>query len=64
MSIETDKNVVRRAQTDQTRTGKALKRSLTFAMAETRLAAANWFWSDEHRDFVHVAEPEAEVTKA
>ena len=47
MSLETDKAVVRRAYTDPTPIGKGLLRSLTFEMAETRLAAANWFWSDE-----------------
>ncbi len=56
MSIETDKSVVRRGHTDQSKVGKALRRSLTFEMAETRLASANWFWSDEKQDFVHVAE--------
>ena len=61
MTIENDKTLVRRAQTDRTLTGKALLESLTFEMAETRLAAANWFWSDEKQEFVHVAEPSAEM---
>ena len=60
MSIETDKNLVRRAQTDSSRNGKALKQSITFQMAETRLAATNWFWSSDKQDFVHVAEPDAD----
>ena len=60
MSMDTDKKLVRRAHTDRTPTGNALLKSLTFEMAETRLAAANWFWSDEKQDFVHVAEPSAE----
>lgn len=56
MSMDTDKKLVRRAHTGRTATGKALLKSLTFEMAETRLAAANWFWSDTKHDFVHVTE--------
>ena len=56
MTIETDKKLVHRAHTDESEIGKALLQSLTFEMAETRLAAANWFWSEQKRDFVYVAE--------
>jgi len=60
MTIENDKKLVRRAHTDRTPIGKALLQSLTFEMADTKLAAANWFWSDEKQDFAHVAEPSAD----
>ena len=54
--VETDKALVRRAHTDQTKIGRALLKSLTFEMAEQRLAAANLFWSQDRQDFVHVSE--------
>ena len=41
MSLEHDKRLVRRAQTYASETGRALRRSLTYEMAEQLLAAAD-----------------------
>ncbi len=51
-----DKNLVRRAYTDSGETAQVLRRSVTFEMAEQRLAAENWFWSEAKQDLVHVTE--------
>lgn len=54
--VERDKDFVRRAYTDRSETGRALRESVTFRMAEQRLAADDWFWSEALQDFVRVRE--------
>ncbi len=54
-----DKNLVRRAYTDNDETAQALRKSVTFEMAEQRLAAKDWFWSEAKQDFVPVTESPA-----
>ncbi len=56
MTIDTDKNLLRRAHTDGSNTGRALLKSVTVEMAEQRLAAAGWFWSEDRADFVQVSD--------
>jgi hypothetical protein len=51
-----DKKLVRRAHTGGDRTAQALRKSVTFEMAEQRLAAGDWFWSEAEQDFVCVTE--------
>ena len=47
---------MRRAYTDQSQTGCALRESVTFDMAEQRLASENWFWSEDLQEFTRVPE--------
>ena len=51
-----DKNLIRRACTNNDETAQALRKSITFEMAEQRLAAKDWFWSEAKQDFVRVTE--------
>ena len=58
-----DKKLVRRAYADGDRTAQALRKSVTFEMAEQRLAAGDWFWSEDKQDFVRVTEGPASTSE-
>lgn len=53
MSEQSDRALVKRAYTDVTL--PELRESLTFTMAEQRLAAIGLFWRTDARHFVRVA---------
>ena len=60
LQMELDKKLVRRGHTEQTESGRALRASITFEMAEQRLASHDdLFWSDDRQEFVHVPESTA-----
>ena len=54
--IELDKKLIRRALMNNDETALALRKSVTYEMAEQRLAAKDWFWSEAKQDFVRVTE--------
>ena len=57
MSIETDKRIVRRGNDPQFPDDSALyRKTLTYRMAEGRLAAADIFYNVERDEFVVVVE--------